>query len=244
MDVYTALIGLGAALPLMWQLWHTHDERVLTYAFVIGLAALLAGRAGYVAIHWGYFGEHREQVFSLSNPGFSEHLVLLGAWSVGRIAWSVKRVTATPFNLLLIASATWVGIGASIGCITAGCAFGREVFWQNGAQSVGWLLRVDWPDSLGISNPRWPTQLFMAIWLLISWVILIASYRWRGLSPAQLLTIWLMLFAIGDSAIQLLRADETLLFRNIRIEQYFDVILFILSLYRLIHRNTPTTPQT
>lgn len=247
--MYTLLIGLGAALPLAWQVWRTHDERVVTYALVAGSSAVFAGRIGYVAIHWGYFNAHREQIVSLASPGYSEHLALLAVWGVGLLAQSPHALRAASraasYALLAITVATFIGIGASLGCISQGCAFGKEVFWQDGVKTLGWLLRADWPDAFGVRNPRWPTQALMAGWLLFCWlIVLLLQRRYASITDARLPMVWLLLFAIGDSANQLLRADETLFIRNIRIEQYFDVILFILSLYRLIHSYPPTTPQT
>ena len=231
-NLYSALIGAGVLLPLAWQLLRTHDERVLTEVLIVGLLALAAGRVGYVAIHWSYFDEHREQIMSLASPGYSEHLALLVAWGAGRGAWSVLR----PTPHVLLAIVTFVGIGASIGCIPNGCAFGREVFWQNGVNSLGWLIRADWPDAFGVNNPRWPTQSLMAAWLVFCFGSALFWQRRGRLAAKQMLTVWVLLFSIGDSVIQLLRADESLFIRNIRIEQYFDLILFILSLYILFHR--------
>ena len=240
--MYTLLIGLGAALPLAWQVWRTRDERILTAALVVGIATLVAGRLGYIAMHWNFFSANREQIVSLMSPGYSEHLALLAGWGAACLASRVLQLKA--HALLLVSAATLIGIGASVGCIAPGCAYGREVFWQDGTQALGWLLRVDWPDAFGVRNPRWPTQLLMVIWLCVDWVLVWVLHHRQGLKTAPLVWIWLLAFALGDSAIQLLRADETLFMRNIRIEQYFDVILFILSLYRLIHSYPPNRPQT
>ena len=239
-SLYSALIGLGVLLPVAWQLLHSGDERVLTDVLIIGLLALVAGRIGYVAVHWAYFDDHRAQIVSLASPGYSEHLALLLAWSVGCKTLQAPRLTPHAF----LAIATLVGIGASIGCIPSGCAFGREVFWQDGTYRLGWLIRADWPDAFGVNNPRWPTQAIMAMWLAFCYGSALLWQRRGRLAPGQMLVVWVLLFSIGDSVIQLLRADESLLIRNIKIEQYFNLILFILSIYTLSYRYRPTHQHT
>lgn len=246
-NLYSALIGLGVLLPVVWQLLHSGDERVLADVMIIGLLALVAGRIGYVAVHWTYFENHREQIVSLASSGYSEHLALLLAWGLESGMLRVFRPTAyvlrlSPYTFLAII--TCVGIGASIGCISSGCAFGREVFWQNGIYRLGWLIRADWPDAFGVHNPRWPTQAIMAMWLAFCYGSALFWQRRGQLALGQTLAVWVLLFSMGDSVIQLLRADESLLIRNIRIEQYFNLILFILSIYTLFHRYRPTSQHT
>ncbi|HEY3342936.1 MAG TPA: prolipoprotein diacylglyceryl transferase family protein, partial [Anaerolineae bacterium] len=135
---------------------------------------------------------------------------------------------------------TLAGAGASIGCIPAGCAYGREVFWTDGWL---WQLRVDWPDATLINNPRLPTQLFMLIWLLVCLLIIWVAHtrHWRYSQGNRTLALWITLFAVGDFFIQFARADLMPVFGPLRAAQWADVALALLGAGLLSLRNPPDT---
>lgn len=215
LNLYTLLVALAVLAPLAWAWLQTRDGRIVVGALVVALFALAFGRAGYVALHWEYFREHPDEIFSLA--GLSEHGAIVG----GAIAYCVLRLTSyvscnsqffprswlavgfvgSGIGTILNPQFILAGIAASIGCIPNGCAYGREVFWQtDGEHSLAWLLHADWPDAYSINNPRWPTQAFLALWLAAvgaSWAILTRKRReTRGqgdggfpLSPCPLVTL-------------------------------------------------------
>jgi prolipoprotein diacylglyceryltransferase len=117
---------------------------------------------------------------------------------------------------------TLAGIGASVGCIPAGCAYGREVYWTDGWL---WSLRADWPDATLINNPRLPTQLCMALWLGVCLCIvwLARTRHWRIAQGGWMLLSWVTLFALGDFIIQFARADAMPMLGPLRISQWADV---------------------
>jgi hypothetical protein len=123
-----------------------------------------------------------------------------------------------------------ISIAAALGCIPNGCGFGREVFWQtDGAGSLAWLLRADWPDATLTRNPRWPTQALLAGWLALGpvllWILTRRPVLLRVVMPAALL--W---FAACDFMAQSTRGDMALMLTNLRVFQWFDVILALLSI--------------
>jgi len=244
-NLYTALIGLAVLLILGWHDWRKGQSGWQIIA--LGLLGILAGRIGYVALHWDYFADHRSDITALMNqPGYAEHTAWLAVWLMALLWQRLPTRFGRLDTLLIVVMASTIGMGASLGCIPNGCAYGREVFWQDGIRSLGWLLRVDWPDAFSIANPRWPTQLLMPGWLLICAVAcFVCQRRSKDSSPSNLLLhLWTVMFAAGDFIIQLYRGDDALYIRNFRIQQYFDVILFILSLYMLIHSYPHDRPHT
>ena len=187
---------------------------------------MLAGRAAYVLIHWEYFSEHRAEVIGFT--GLSEH----GAIAGGMAAYLILRraVHPPPAHLGSVCSAAFalVAIAASLGCIEAGCAYGREVFWQtDGEASLAWQMRVDWPDAYQVRNPRWPTQVLMAAWMAGCGLVL-----W--LAKARAPEVLLPCFAIGDFGWQFLRGDSAALLGPFRIYQWLDLIFIVISALKVI----------
>ena len=213
-------------LPLGWAFVRSRDQRLFSASLLLALAAVLAGRAVYVVVHWEYYSEHLAEVVALN--GLSEH----GAIAGGSVAYLVLRRAVRPpladLDSLCLAAFVFVAVAASLGCIEVGCAHGREVFWQtDGEASLAWQLRVDWPDAYQARNPRWPTQIFMALWMvacgLFSWL---ATLRFHG--------IIMLCFGLGDFIIQFLRSDAVLLLGPFRVYQWLDLVFIALGLFWLM----------
>jgi prolipoprotein diacylglyceryltransferase len=154
-------VFLAAALwfVLLW-LPQRATERAVAAMALCGAPALVLGRLAYVALNSAYFSAHPADVLRLAEvPGLAAAGLLPG-FAVG--AWlALRRGTAwtVVFGPALFCMA------AALQCVEAGCMAGREVFWTDG---VWWLMAVDWPDALGVRNPRLPAQLFLAGAALIS----------------------------------------------------------------------------
>ncbi len=240
LNTYTLLIALAALACVLIRYWQTRDERVFAAALVIGLAALACGRAGYVALNWDYFREHTNDIFALN--GLSEHAALAGA-TIGYWLLAIHKYPLA--NSQLPIAFTLTGIASSVGCIPNGCAYGREVFWQtDGANSLAWLLRADWPDAYLVNNPRWPTQALLAGWLLVAATILFALTRRKGdrergrnlVSLSSLSPLSFLVFAAGDFLIQFLRGDAAIMVAGLRVYQWLDVLLIGLLLVVFVIR--------
>jgi prolipoprotein diacylglyceryltransferase len=244
LNLYTFLIAFAI---LGWLFWNGRRgillAVLLNITLVFGFVSLIFGRALYVALHWNYFQENTREIISLA--GLSEHGALvgffIGFWVFGKRERRILNLKAIKYDPIADAQLLipLVGIAASLGCIPNGCAYGREVFWTDG---LWWLLRADLPDAYGISNPRLPTQLFMAGWLLfVTSAIFFASLRGRSELKVQssqpLSTFNLLLFTVltGDFLIQFARADETIWLGNLRIEQVFDLAILCAALVWAIY---------
>lgn len=220
-----ALLIVFAALAATSLAWlPAHDWRVPMNAVAIAACALTAGRAGFVALNWLYFSEYPNEIVSLT--GLSEHAAIAGA-AIGYWLLAKAQQPIIKDQSLLASSLLLIGIAASLGCIPNGCAYGREVFWQtDGAGSLAWLLRADWPDATLTHNPRWPAQALLAGWLALGLVGLMGLAWRRGADVGKwVLPAALLWFAAGDFMLQFTRGDAALMLANLRIFQGFDVML-------------------
>lgn len=208
---YTGWVALFGLAGLGWVLWRNcrslpEVADALERVFITGLVALVCGRIGYALLNAQFFAQKPRALLNFDTPGLAEQTALLGAW----LAWAIFGRAKLPGAF--IALAALVGVGASVGCMGAGCAYGREVFWQDGANHIGWLLRADLPDAYSILNPRLPTQMMMAVWLAA-----------LGLG-ARRQAVFCAAFFIGDFLIQFLRADPAgFVMANLRGSQWLDL---------------------
>jgi prolipoprotein diacylglyceryltransferase len=220
LDTYTLAIGLatlgGAAVALRRAGDAPARARTANGLLVIAALSLLAGRAGYVLLRMDYFGDRWGEMLSAASPGFSEQAALAGglagAWLASRLRWPVDGFS-------LIAAASLVGAAAAMGCIPHGCGYGREVYWTEPAL---WPFQVDWPDAYRANNPRLPTQLALAAWLMACLAALAGKKRRSG---SFVVPAWLALFAIGDFALQFARGDPVPALAGLRAPQWLDALL-------------------
>jgi phosphatidylglycerol:prolipoprotein diacylglycerol transferase len=245
-NTYTLCTALGLLAGMALTLWPLRGSadalsRTLTGLLIIAVCALLGGRIGYVLLNAGYFAEHSVEVLSGASPGYWEHSAIAG----GVIGWYIAtRFHRQVSGLWLAATASSVGIGSLLGCIPAGCAYGREVFWSDGWV---WSLRADLPDAYTLNNPRLPTQLFMMGWLALAVVVIgllaIRQYRrlnmversgGNALQTGHAVAYWILLFGVGDFIIQYLRADTQPIVADLRVSQLADAVLVIAVMLWLI----------
>jgi prolipoprotein diacylglyceryltransferase len=218
---------LGTLVGLTWTLWQLRRRSwselsaSLNTVLMIAVASVIFGRAGYVLLHSDYYLEHPAEIAAMASPGFSEHAAITGGLIGLAIAIRLHQYVS-PSALIILA--TLIGIGASLGCIPNGCAYGREVYWTDGWV---WQLRVDWPDAYTLNNPRLPAQLFMLAWLAFC---LVATYsttlrHWKGLRDYRPALLWVLLFTAGDFVMQFLRADPAPVIGLLRAQQWADIAL-------------------
>lgn len=245
-NTYTLYVALGAVAGIALTLWQVRGSvddlsRTLTGLLIIAVSALLGGRVGYVLLNAGYFAEHAAEMASTASPGFWEQTAIVGGICGWFVASRIRRPVAT---VSLTTIATLCGVGASLGCIPAGCAYGREVYWTDGWV---WYLRADLPDAYTLNNPRLPTQLFMVGWLVLSMLVIVllvirrnrrdlavVAHRFEAIRMTSIVAWWVLLFGIGDFIIQFLRADSQPTFANFRISQVADAALVIAGMLWLI----------
>ncbi|MGQ9903755.1 MAG: prolipoprotein diacylglyceryl transferase family protein [Anaerolineae bacterium] len=220
---YTFWIGLCALLGVAWCFWQAGGSwrdrlSVVDALLLVGVCTLAAGCAGYIALNAAYFAEQPAEITLTPAAGIAEHAAVVGML----IGWQLSKRLRRPHPLSMAALASLVGIGASIGCISNACAYGREVFWTDG---ILWHLRVDWPDAYWTSNPRLPTQTLMAAWLVMCIAIpAVPSFRGKG-APHPLI-LWTVLFSAGDFILQFGRADPASTLLGLRSGQVLDIALF------------------
>jgi prolipoprotein diacylglyceryltransferase len=219
--LFIALVALSLCV-LAWL--PARDWRVPMNATVVAACALVVGRAGFVALHWPYFSEHPSEIASFA--GLSEHAAIAGA-AMGYGLWAIRKQPIAHSPWSLATALLLIAIAASLGCIPNGCAYGREVFWQtDGAGSLAWLLRADWPDATLTHNPRWPAQALLAGGLALGLAGLMGLWwRRRAGVGRWVLPAAVLWFVAVDFMVQSLRADPALMLANWRIFQGFDVML-------------------
>ena len=224
-------LGLSPELPLDLAIW-------LLIAGVVGARGL------FVALNWIDFAPRPFEVFYIWNQGgLSFHGGLLGGLLAGALFARRRQVSlATLADMNAAPLALGYGI-ARFGCLLNGCCYGCPT-------SLPWGVRFPlYPDSAITTDPSHPTQVYAA---LASFAIL-AALLWarpRLLVRGQLFLLYLALYSVARSAIEVLRKGYTarVLFDGITQAQVASALIFIAAVIGFVWlgragRNQPPTRE-
>jgi phosphatidylglycerol:prolipoprotein diacylglycerol transferase len=201
----------GLSLPMM-----------LDVALVAAVVGLLLGRAVYVGLNWSYFRSHLGEAVRIWHGGLSAPGVLVGAVVGVLILCRWRRVDMRPILDALAPGAALISLAAWLACLAAGCAWGIEVWPEQG---LLWHLGVELPDLYGVLAPRLPVQVLGIAWSAgLLFVLLLIDRKW---APFPL---WLTLHALGDFGLRFLRGDVTPVAGGMDPGQVVDLALALLGL--------------
>jgi phosphatidylglycerol:prolipoprotein diacylglycerol transferase len=167
-----------------------------------GLAfGLLGGRIVYIITRIDYFSDHLVEIFYFWEGG----LVFYGGFIGGAFAfWFFARRYKLPILKsmdLAVPSLAIAHMFGRFGCFFAGCCFGRP------APGIPWAIVFHDPLSLAPPGiPLHPTQLYDALNALIIFVVTLLVQR-RQKFTGQLLALYMILYSIGRSVVEVYRGD-------------------------------------
>ncbi len=239
-DVYSGALVLGIIgarlfhVALNWD-YFTDNQ---TEMWVIGAGgldwhgALLGGLLGASLMLW-LQPRIRMLLANLS------YLINLDAWLP--LCHEMERglggedFNSPSFNQLLDSLAPalpLIGLGGWVGCLAAGCGYGREV--DSLANYPRWMSS-ELVDVFGIVAPRFNTPYFGIVLSLLGFLLVLLSVLWRWRSSTSQVTgqrfWWLLaLMSVGMFIIGFYRADHTFIIVGLRADQVLDVMIGLWSL--------------
>lgn len=208
----------------------------------LGVWLLVAGVAGarllFVALNWELYADRPVEILCVwRDSGLSFHGGLLGGVAAAILFARTRRVS---FWALADMAAPGLAFGyaiARVGCFLNGCCYGAPTDLPWG---VEFLL---WPDSEVTTPPSHPTQIYSSLGsLVILAVLLRLGPQLRA--PGQLFLLYLMLYSVLRSAVEVLRKGYTgkVLVAGVTEAQAASAVIVILALVlfpRLARRAPP-----
>lgn len=201
-SVYTLKVAAGALIAGLW-LWQRapragFDRRTMRFWICgVTLAALIGGRAGYALGTIAYFAQHPALLLRLDRVGgLHGGSAMIGALLVAGLWAAVARRSVSAIVSFLSPAVLFVAAGTWWGCVSAGCAWGRETLAAtDGARWFTALL----PDVYQTLTLRYAVQPAGAVWALVLALLAVALGKRGGLA--------LGLYWLGSAGLTLLRAD-------------------------------------
>ncbi|MEP6985125.1 MAG: prolipoprotein diacylglyceryl transferase family protein [Chloroflexota bacterium] len=243
-------LGIAIVLSLLVGLygWPSRIRNADVYlgALVLGI---IGARAFHVALNWDYFTDNRAEIGMIAAGGLDWHGALLGGllglalvnslqrvltrWLVNHHYTSLKEAQPS-FNTLLATltpTLPLIGLGGWVGCLAAGCGYGKEV--DSLANYPRWMTS-ELVDVFGIVAPRYNTPYFGIVLCLVGFLLTLLLILWRRKSPYPFngrSFWWLLAFlCTGMFVIGFYRADHTFIIDGLRADQLLDVIIGLWAL--------------
>jgi phosphatidylglycerol---prolipoprotein diacylglyceryl transferase len=227
---YSLILDLAVLLTLAVLAWQGHRRDSRSTAWLdAGLGALVGGivlgRAGHVAVYWGYYSHHLDQLIQLSRGGLDWHTAVLGAMLGLALGCRWRGVS---FRDLTDVLALVLPLGAMLtytGCLMTSCGHGYEVESLAGYPP---LVVMELPDLFGVVAPRLASQLYGIAWSAVVLILTFTLIR-RIERPGVRLWIVLALLALGAFAIGFTRGDEAPYVGALRLDQVLDLSIVVLG---------------
>jgi len=204
---YGFLIACGAMAGFVYTAYqakkqfNTSIETIQTLIILIILAAIIGGKLFIIFENPKLYLSDPSRIFKNFSNGFVFYGSLLFAIPTMLIFFKKYKLPVLPMLDIMAATTCIVHAFGRMGCFMAGCCYGTA---HSGIFSVTFTDPKCSAEPL--NTPLHPTQLYSSIMILaILAVILFVSQRKKF--DGQLFMLYLMLYAIGRSIIEVFRGD-------------------------------------
>jgi len=223
---FTLVSGLAMAVGIGLTAWKARevDEADWLDGLIAALLfGIVGGRATFLSARWDYFQQNLSEAWLIWRGGLNYHGIII-AGIVGLWIWC--RWQRRPFDAYATLFSPGLAAASAISwlaCWLDGCAHGRL--------APPGLLSADLPDSYGIFDSRYQTQLLGAGLSLLT-LLLILWLQQRGVVVHY---FWLTLFglSIGRLFVTLLRGDDIPVLGQLRWDTLAEGVTALVSLYLL-----------
>ena len=228
---YGFFIAIGAILGVTYvaiqarKRFNISFDTINTLFLLLIVAAVVGGKVFLFFEKPGYYTDNPSALFT--GKGFVFYGSLIFTIPTMLIFFKKHNLPTLPMLDIMAVTTCIVHIFGRIGCFMAGCCYGIE--WH-GPLSV---IFTDDQCLAPLNAPLHPTQLYSVTLITIILIILLVIKRNKAFE-GQLFILYLMLYAIGRSIIEIFRGDES---RGYIIEnvlshsQFIALILFLIALY-------------
>lgn len=229
---YGMMVAIGFAVATLLACKHASEfginkEKIIDLGIVMLLGGIAGARVTYIALNLQYYIMNPLEIINLTRGG----LVWYGALIFGIItaAWFVKK-NKISFWQAGDLFAPYIALAQAfgrIGCFLNGCCYGS-------AAPSSFMLGVVFP---GESVPRYPTQMFSALALLLIFAIL-RVWQKRRHFVGEIFLGYGLLYSMKRFSVEFFRGDYPKILYGLTISQLISFAVFIICssifIYRLL----------
>ena len=251
---YGLMMGIGVVLAMWLSERITKKEglnhlKILDLMLVVFLASIVGGRLLRVFLDWSLYAPDPLKIFKVWEGGldFYGGLILaipVGIWYLQRNKLPVLKTVdlVIPYVPLAVAF-------GRIGCFLEGCCHGTLTTVPWAVRFPKWFSAQDGiigtpafiqhmnmhlvESSATLSLPVHPTQLYSSLYLFVVFFILVILRKHKKFD-GEILSAYLILYAIARFFVEFLRGDAQKAFFDISLYQLFSMAFFISGIIWMI----------
>ncbi len=239
MVLLAAIAGLSATcLYARWRKMNVWT--IIDAALVCVIVGGIGGRLYQVAMNWNYYSENTDVITDLAQGGFG----MRGALIFGFIAlFLFATITHNSFWQLADAAVIGLSLAQSIGwygaylththygiALDAPPVVGILAPFAQMVRAFGYNFVQDLPDAYNLIAFRIPVQLFAALFFGVLFVVLLYLAQKHPDRAGYVFTCYVLLASLVAFVFGFWRGDETLWWNGLRVDQWFDLGIFIFGL--------------
>jgi len=230
------LAGLIFAV-VQWKKIYGNLDDVLPFFEICFIASLIGARAMTAIENYTFYLDHPSEFFKIWKGGYGFWGGLLvaliaGSWHLKRHAFNIFKITD---ELAIPAALLGLGIGR-LGCLAAGCEFGR-------VSTLPWTIRYTDPRSavhpLFLGVPVHPLSLYISLDALVLFLISLWLQKHKRYD-GEITFVILALFSISRFLVEFLRSEYNRppSFGGLDSPQLVSILIFVGSVVGLytLHR--------
>lgn len=204
---YGFLIGIGILASYYMAIYlgkalNVNSDQTATLFFWVFMASVLGGKFFFLLENPSIYIEDPSKILDSPGSGF----VFYGSviFAVPVLIWKLKQFKISTWKYLDIVAifAPVLHFFGRLGCFMAGCCHGKVC---TNALGITYTNEASKADPL--NTPLYPTQLFSA-GLLLFIVLLLLYLRNKKTFDGQLFLLYLVIYSVGRSIIEIYRGDE------------------------------------
>ncbi|RLC16524.1 MAG: prolipoprotein diacylglyceryl transferase [Deltaproteobacteria bacterium] len=177
-----------------------NPDKIMDLCFYLLISAIVASRLFYVATNLDIFLSDPLEIFRIWKGGLVFYGAFIGALIAVVIYLKKEKMPLWKTVDILIPSLAIGHFFGRLGCLFAGCCYGKTC-------DLPWAITFSHPESLApMGIPLHPTQLYSAFNNLMIFGLL-CLFRPRKKFDGQLFWIYVLLYGITRSVIEIFRGD-------------------------------------
>ncbi len=223
---YGFMIALGVVVAVTYltvrgkkDVGLTFDQANSLFLFIF-IAAFVGGKVFLLFENPAYYFDNLSRL--LTGSGF----VFYGSFlfAVPTMLWYFRKEKLHVYKMLDVMAVVTclVHMFGRVGCLLAGCCYGKPTTGSFGITFTNPSCRAE-----PLNTPLWPTQLMEACYILIVMIVLLIMKKHYQKFNGQLFLLYLMLYAVGRSVLEIFRGDGE---RGFVIKDYVSNSQFIAML--------------
>ncbi len=204
-------------------------ETIMDLSFYVLVAAIVGSRLLYIFINPDIFLSDILETFRIWNGGLVFYGGFIAALLVGLSYLKIKKMLLWRTTDIAALSLPLGQFFGRLGCFSAGCCYGKSC-------DLPWAVTFTNPDTLApMGIPLHPTQLYHAISNL-SIFIFLWFFRKRKKFSGQLFWLYVMLYAVSRSFIEIFRGDfrGEPIFGVLSVAQTVGIIMALVAIIMMI----------